>query len=145
MLNFDNADTSYVANLLNQRIVIVARVRPFNQQELKQKVKSVIYGDPNDQGAVIAVNPQFYSSKSSRDRRLHERRFQFDFALLPLGGDQEEVFEKCCKPLIKHCLDGFNCCIIAYGQTGSGEINSIILPHRNYSVHHIKSCIAFSP
>lgn len=41
--------------------------------------------------------------------------------VVPPDASQNEVYEKCCQPLMNQFVQGFNCCLLAYGQTGAGK------------------------
>eukprot|EP00947_MAST-08B_sp_MAST-8B-sp1_P006670 g6670.t1 len=48
------------------------------------------------------------------------KKFTFDHALAPETA-QEQVFQRCVRPLVDGCFDGYNATVFAYGQTGSGK------------------------
>lgn len=46
-------------------------------------------------------------------------RFKFDKILH--NSSQEDVFDSCCKDIVKSVVDGFNGTVLVYGQTGAGK------------------------
>jgi kinesin family protein 6/9 len=46
-------------------------------------------------------------------------RFKFDKILH--NSSQEDVFDACCKDIVKSVVDGFNGTLLVYGQTGAGK------------------------
>lgn len=54
------------------------------------------------------------------NRHVGEHAFLFDDVLWT-DTSQETVFHKVAKPLLNHCMNGYNGCCFAYGQTGSGK------------------------
>jgi len=63
--------------------------------------------------------------------RNNVQSYQFSRVFKP-NQDNEECFNKICKPMAHQVLDGFNAVLIAYGQTGSGKTHSLLgKPKRN--------------
>ena len=53
----------------------------------------------------------------------HEYSFNHIFGMKK---DNEAVYKKMCKPMIKKVLEGYNAVLIAYGQTGSGKTHTLV-------------------
>ena len=51
------------------------------------------------------------------------REFAFDSVIL---GQQEEVYERCAKPMVQDAMEGYNTCLFAYGQTGAGKTYTLL-------------------
>eukprot|EP00043_Microstomoeca_roanoka_P017978 m.189528 g.189528 ORF g.189528 m.189528 type:complete len:1168 (-) comp16746_c0_seq2:220-3723(-) len=97
-----------------QAIQVAIRARPLPHEEQHLSVVQMI-----DDNIIL----------SNKDA---SHRFAFDacFASHQLGdvpyADQAYVFDKAGRPLLEHCLAGYNCCLLAYGQTGSGKTYSVL-------------------
>ena len=115
------------------RIITAVRVRPMSGAESVDECKVVMVPEIGEQGMCI-VDPAYFSTDASiSDRRAYERCFRFDhFFWSATEADvvdfatQSYVFEACAKPLVGHCIAGFNCAIFAYGQTGSGKTHTMM-------------------
>lgn len=86
---------------------------------------------PNDgveaPGDMWTVNPKDNQGKltiKDPSRHVGEHAFLFDNVLW-CSSSQELVFQQVARPLVDHCLTGYNGCCFAYGQTGSGKTYSM--------------------
>lgn len=81
--------------------------------------------DPNEDIKDIYVTTS--TTVTVRDPLSHGRNeHHFNFTrVFPPEGNQEQIFNFVAKPLVDHCLQGFNACCFAYGQTGSGKTHSV--------------------
>lgn len=97
----------------DDRLVVIARVRPLSRTELARKEDSV-----------IAVSG---SSLSLRQAGLGSRlgkRFLLD-CVLDEKSTQHDVFSQV-EPMLQTALDGYNATIFTYGQSGSGKTYSML-------------------
>eukprot|EP00741_Cyanophora_paradoxa_P002179 tig00000553_g2112.t1 len=78
---------------------------------------------PEAMGGMITVSPDDVITIKDPIRG-GEREFAFD-GFLKGEATQQDVYDRMCRPLIDHVLQGFNACCIAYGQTGSGKTYSM--------------------
>ena len=115
------------------KVVTAVRVRPISDQELSCNCKVIIVPDAKEPGMCI-VDPIFYSAdKKEAERRAYERHFKYDYFFWSANSSenvefatQQVVFDSCGKPLVGHCISGFNCALLAYGQTGSGKTHTMM-------------------
>lgn len=91
---------------LKGNIRVYCRVRPLNEQELKQENTDVIEY-PLEKEMIVHKD------------KTNSSRFEFDSVFGP-ECSQVQVFQDI-EGLIMSALDGYNVCIFAYGQTGSGK------------------------
>ena len=118
----------------NDKIVTVVRVRPMSDSELLHHCKVVMIPDYGEPGMCIIDPVYFGTDKRESDRKAYERHFHYDHFFWSANkadngvevATQEEVFNACAKPLVGHCITGFNCAIFAYGQTGSGKTHTMM-------------------
>jgi hypothetical protein len=85
----------------NDRIQVIARIRPFTKTELIRGDQSIATTS-ND--SIHLENDGFYKS------------YKLD-AVLDKNIDQSQVFERV-EPLLESIMDGYNCSLLTYGQTG---------------------------
>lgn len=122
------------ANSGSDKIVTAVRVRPMSDSELLNHCKVVMIPDNGEPGMCIIDPVYFGTDKKESDRKAYERHFQYDHLFWSANKSdngvevvtQEQVFNACAKPLVGHCITGFNCAIFAYGQTGSGKTHTMM-------------------
>ena len=94
-------------------VSVAVRLRPFSTKELKNPdINRVVFLDKKRK--CVSVNKNEFEFNHVLDS------FDFD----PID-DQEQVYDVVGKPLLDHCLEGYNACLFAYGQTGSGKTYSL--------------------
>lgn len=97
-------------------IKVSIRLRPLNKRELGVGAKNAI--------AIDGVKCTATSGNETKTFSYDECFWSFDksqdFA------SQEIVFDSIGTQLLKHALDGYNCCLMAYGQTGAGKSFSMM-------------------
>ena len=94
-------------------ISVAVRLRPFSTKELKNPdVSRVVFLDKDR--SCVTVGKQEFEFNQVLD----------SFDPDPIDG-QEQVYEVVGRPLLDHCLEGYNACLFAYGQTGSGKTYSL--------------------
>ncbi|GBG29365.1 Kinesin-like protein KIF3B [Hondaea fermentalgiana] len=98
----------------NDHIKVFVRARPPNDGG--EAPKDMWTHSPKE-------NPGKLSIKDP-SRHVGEHAFLFD-GVLWCTNSQESVFQSVAKPLVEHCLSGYNGCCFAYGQTGSGKTYSM--------------------
>ena len=117
-----------------EKIITAVRVRPVSDSEHASNCQVVMVPDPKEPGMCI-IDPVFFSAanKDSSNRKAYEREFRCDYFFWSANklhdvefATQQKVFESCAKPLVGHCIAGFNCAILAYGQTGSGKTHTMM-------------------
>jgi len=109
-------------------VTTAVRVRPPSAAELRNDsrcITSVEGGDKAEEMSLNLLDPTFFSRKREYDQKYFERQFKYDYCFWQ-NSSQQLVYEKVGEPLLKHALDGFNCCILAYGQTGSGKTFTMV-------------------
>ena len=110
-------------------IEVAIRVRPFNQREKKLKSDLCIKMKGN---STFLLNNEGKTIKSytfdhcfwSHDNYKKEKNGY----LVPKNSsyhDQQYVYDRIGKQMLKNALHGYHCCLFAYGQTGSGKSYSI--------------------
>ncbi len=111
-----------------QRIITAVRVRPPNTKEIESKSNIIVFTDPSvDTNTCNLLDPLYFKTDPTKvDSKAYGRYFSYDHMFFsipgyPIVSNQEDVYNKCGRPLVFTCIDGYNCCLIAYGQTGSGK------------------------
>ncbi|KAJ8941944.1 hypothetical protein NQ318_013278 [Aromia moschata] len=90
-------------------VKVAVRIRPLVQSEISKGCKEVL--------DVIEENEQILI-------RSIDRSFTFNH-VLPSHTPQNELYDRCVKPVIANLYKGYNVTILAYGQTGSGKTHSM--------------------
>ena len=115
------------------RIITAVRIRPLNEKEIKTGCQTVvsIENRPEEPGAIVIIDPTYFTKKEGSDRRPYERQFTYDYSFWSVSpqanfATQLDIFQQVGAPLIEHCMNGLNCSILAYGQTGSGKTYTMI-------------------
>jgi hypothetical protein len=113
-------------------IFTVVRVRPLSTTETERNTRIIVSHEEGSR-RIGVMDPAYFallssSSGDSATRRKNEKSFVFDEVLWSVEAandqpccSQQDVYDKCAKQSVQHCLDGYNCSIFAYGQTGSGK------------------------
>ncbi|XP_041885873.1 kinesin-like protein KIF14 isoform X1 [Corvus kubaryi] len=103
-----------VFKVKNSKVIVAARVRPFNNREKTENSFPVISVSGSE---TIVRNPstnQVYS-------------FSYDFSFWsfdkghPNFASQAMIYKTLAQPLLERAFEGYNACLFAYGQTGSGK------------------------
>jgi len=97
-------------------IKVSIRVRPFNKRELSIGAKCAL--------AIEGVKCTATNEKEAKTFSFDECFWSFDKS--QEFSSQENVYESIGTELLKHALDGYNCCLMAYGQTGAGKSFSMM-------------------
>jgi kinesin family protein 13 len=110
-------------------VIVAVRVRPFNARE--QKIDSQLCVEMQDNQTIL-INEEgkkrvfaFDHSFWSHDNFQTDKEGNF----VPTSkkyADQQIVYNKVGKQVLKNAMDGYHCCLFAYGQTGSGKSYSMI-------------------
>ncbi|KAL4478316.1 hypothetical protein ABPG72_009552 [Tetrahymena utriculariae] len=95
-------------NVQEDNIQVAVRIRPSNERERKQNVKSILSIDQEN------LNKIWIESKPE------SKSYIFD-CVINSDVQQDKIFEKIGKPQADFCLKGYNSSIFAYGQTGAGK------------------------
>lgn len=96
-----------------EALEVVVRLRPRVRGELVEENEAEIPVNVNE--AKQAITIQRLKSKT---------RAEFKFSsVLNLNSTQADLYQ-CCR-VIRHVLDGINCCVMAYGQTNTGKTYSL--------------------
>ena len=92
-------------------IRVLARVRPMNKKELRNKSRDVTEESDAEQNMVAVRN--FKKERS--------KKWAFDRVFMPSPQNTNKaVFEEV-RPLVTSVVDGYNACVFAFGQTGAGK------------------------
>jgi hypothetical protein len=105
-----------------QNIKVICRIRPGNDIEA------------NNGGFSVVKNTVDTIDLKTEDHDLH---FNFDH-VFGVDTTQQEMFEKCAKPLIADIFMGYNATIFAYGQTGTGKVH---LWQIHFLFTHLNNCL----
>ena len=115
------------------RVATIVRIRPLlsTEDETSSSSSSVpsqivsVSGAKDEQ--IKLIDPQYLKQPNRNPKKLQEftRILSFDKCFSD-NASNDDVFTECTAPLVRHCLDGYNCALMAYGQTGSGKSHSII-------------------
>jgi len=98
-------------------IVVCARVRPLMPFETETGEQNCI----SEKGNTIILNLKT------------GQQLAYPFTIVvDRNKNNEDTFQAICKPMVKQCLQGYNCIVVAYGQTGCGKTYTMIgKPHHN--------------
>ena len=126
---FNDSDDSASDVGKESGIITAVRVRPLNLQEIGSNSRIIVSNPGFMSHDIQIINPIFFKSSNQSDklRKLEERKFSFDHTFWSLGdfGDgldsfeysnQEDIYEKIGKPIIRNALSGFNSSLFAYGM-----------------------------
>eukprot|EP00392_Amoebophrya_sp_AT5.2_P006938 g6950.t1 len=98
----------------SENVQVVIRLRP--PEDGSDAIEDVYHFQP-DKPHVLTIRDPLSKGRS-------DHTFLYSKILLP-STQQDEVYETVARPLVNHCMLGFNSCCFAYGQTGSGKTYSI--------------------
>ena len=87
------------------RITVGIRIKPETESET---IKSFSHNLKSEGGGNVEIS----ANNSKHD-------FAFDF-VFGQHANQEEIFDKCARPVVDAVLEGYNGTLFAYGQTGAG-------------------------
>jgi len=120
-LGTEEAPTAATADATSETIQVVARFRPFSENELEvdPDTQAVDFG-PDGRTCAIAVETQTDAPKA-------EVEFQFNRVFQPMAS-QDDIYESCVPRIVESAINGINGAIIAYGQTGSGKTHTMMGP-----------------
>lgn len=114
-------------------IKVAVRVRPFNRRELEQNQRNIIR--VLDDTALIFDPDEdedefFYQGTKQNYRDITKRvkkklTMSFD-SVFNEDAVNNDIFEKCMKPLVNSVMDGFNCSVFVYGATGAGKTYTML-------------------
>ena len=114
------------------RVATIVRIRPlFSNEDESSSSSSApspivsVAGTKDEQ--IKLVDPQYLKHPNRDPKKLQEftRILSFDKCFTD-DATNDDVFAECAAPLVKHCLDGYNCALMAYGQTGSGKTHTMM-------------------
>ncbi|KMZ62966.1 Kinesin-related protein-like [Zostera marina] len=92
-------------------VKVIVRCRPFNDEELKNNVQSVVLCNE--------LNGEVRILQSIVNKQL-DKLFPFD-KVFSSKTQQRRVYDDAISPIVSDVLEGFNCTVFAYGQTGTGK------------------------
>lgn len=110
-----------------QGIITSIRVRKLSEKEDSDGNVAIV-SSSDVKGIINILDPIYFKTKNREnvDIKQYQRSFSFDHSFVD-NNSQDEVYEECGKPLVQHCLNGYNCSIIAFGQTVSNLEVSIVM------------------
>ncbi|KAL0239027.1 hypothetical protein PCE1_004718 [Barthelona sp. PCE] len=95
----------------SEAIKVVARCRPLNSTERKDKRKDIVRVD-RETNQIYIANPHKPDNPP--------KGFTFD-RVYGITSTQQMVYEETAHPIVENVLEGYNGTILAYGQTGTGK------------------------
>jgi hypothetical protein len=118
----------------DSNFLVALRIRPLNTKETENiEAHPVVTRAVGD--SLISFDPPTQAPKGLHVRGSHRHadlRFAFD-VVFDHECSQDQVYDRCAKPLIKSVLNGINATVFAYGATGSGAGHA--RSHVNDSIH----------
>ena len=139
MLTYRDGDREMEVEMTDRQdsnFLVAVRIRPLNTKESENlEAHPVVTRAVGD--ALISFDPPTQAPKGLHVRGNHRHadvRFAFD-VVFDHDCSQDQVYDRCARPLIKSVLNGINATIFAYGATGSGAFalarshSRIITPH----------------
>eukprot|EP00127_Corallochytrium_limacisporum_P005309 Clim_evm40s202 gene=Clim_evmTU40s202 len=107
-------------------IKVALRIRPNNDSERRSKRANVVEAVGCDGDSAVARCAHYTVHGQATDsHRQDVKKFNYDHVFGP-ETTQELVYETVAKPVIDHCVAGYNNCIFAYGQTGAGKTHTML-------------------
>lgn len=97
-----------------ERVVVHCRVRPLNDEDLRNYGKETIIDTVDSTRGTITFKREF-------DRKC----FTFD-SVYDGNSNQRDIYSKVGDPVVNSVLQGYNGTIFAYGQTGTGKTFTMI-------------------
>ena len=126
MLTYRDGDREMEVEMTDRQdsnFLVAVRVRPLNAKETEHiEAHPVVTRAVGD--ALISFDPPTQAPKGLHVRGSHRHadlRFAFD-VVFDQDCTQDQVYDKCAKPVIKSVMNGINATIFAYGATGSGAL-----------------------
>jgi hypothetical protein len=100
----------------NESVKVVVRCRPLNSKETADGRATIVEMDTHT-GQVTLINPKGDAGEAPKS-------FTFDVAMNHQV-TQKEVYDRCARPIVNSCIEGYNGTIFAYGQTGTGKTHTM--------------------
>jgi hypothetical protein len=115
-------DAAKAETSMSNNIVVLTRVRPFNQRERDLNMGVCV--------EMFATDPASHqccvTDPASKGQGPSTFRFDYCFDSFdpnaPTFIDQRTVFESVGLDILAKAWSGYNACLFAYGQTGSGKV-----------------------
>ena len=105
------------------KIQVAVRKRPLFKKE-KNKGEHDIVTVPDKYQLVVHEE----KVKVDLTRYIDNHEYRFDYTFDEYDNNQN-IYDKACKPLVNHFLNKGNATIFAYGQTGSGKTHTMMGPN----------------
>ncbi|KAM3135862.1 hypothetical protein pb186bvf_011991 [Paramecium bursaria] len=102
---------------LVEKVKVAVRLRPFIEEELMSKDKSVCI-DSLDQNKNMIISKHQDQKKVKKD--FEKRQFLFDAVFDPKA-NQQTIYNEVGRSVVDSVIKGFNGTIFCYGQTGTGK------------------------
>jgi hypothetical protein len=125
MLTYRDGDREMEVEMTDRQdsnFLVAVRIRPLNAKESENlEAHPVVTRAVGD--ALISFDPPTQAPKGLHVRGSHRHadlRFAFD-VVFDHDCSQDDVYDRCAKPVIKSVMNGINATIFAYGATGSGS------------------------
>ena len=101
--------------LSQANISVFCRFRPFHRRKAGYEDDYDLHFSKS--GADVALR---FSTNIGHPVNAEAYRFSFD-SCFDGNATQEQVYNRCAKPMVEDLVRGYNCTLFAYGQTGSGK------------------------
>ncbi len=127
-LNLDGFDanaslsrtTERLAEVEDMAIRVVVRKRPLSRKEISRGDLDILRA--SNGGEIELREPKL---RVDLTRVIEVSKFLFDDSF-EAGDDNEEIYGRTVKPLVKFAFDGGKASCFAYGQTGSGKTHTLM-------------------
>lgn len=105
------------------KIRVAVRKRPVNRKEKAKGDVDVVTVLGNDQSIVVHEPKQ----KVDLTKYVESHRFMFD-EVFSEEANNEQIYQRTCRPLVDFCFEKGKATCFAYGQTGSGKTFTMMGP-----------------
>lgn len=112
--------TERLAEVEDMAIRVVVRKRPLSGKEMSRGDLDILRA--SDGGEIELREPKL---RVDLTRVIEVSKFLFDDSF-EAGDDNEEIYGRTVKPLVKFAFDGGKASCFAYGQTGSGKTHTLM-------------------
>uniref|UniRef100_A0A7G3AN06 Ribosome-recycling factor, mitochondrial n=1 Tax=Lutzomyia longipalpis TaxID=7200 RepID=A0A7G3AN06_LUTLO len=107
---------------------VAVRIRPFNRQEMEANQRIIVrvideqnlLFDPDDDEDEFFFHGSKMKHRDITKRVRKKLPMEYDH-VFGAEATNDDIYERCMKPLISSVMDGYNCSVFVYGATGAGK------------------------
>ncbi|XP_055689534.1 kinesin-like protein KIF18A isoform X2 [Lutzomyia longipalpis] len=110
------------------KMKVAVRIRPFNRQEMEANQRIIVrvideqnlLFDPDDDEDEFFFHGSKMKHRDITKRVRKKLPMEYDH-VFGAEATNDDIYERCMKPLISSVMDGYNCSVFVYGATGAGK------------------------